>query len=78
MKKSIYGLDWLQKGIWYGPAKLDNKLPQNLQKSDEVINFIEKTMKTWIMKLTTGGRSLTEAKTKEVYFKEMHYHPYYS
>ena len=30
-EKSSYGLDWLQKGIWYGPAKLDNKLPQNVQ-----------------------------------------------
>ena len=30
-EKSTYGLDWLQKGIWYGPAKLDNKLPQNVQ-----------------------------------------------
>ena len=30
-KKSSYGLDGLQKGIWYGSAKLDNKLPQNVQ-----------------------------------------------
>ena len=30
--------------------------------SDEVINFIEKTMKTWRMELTVGGRSLAEAK----------------
>ena len=28
-KKSRFGLDWLQKGIWYGPTKLGNKLPQN-------------------------------------------------
>ena len=27
---------------------------------DEVINFIEKTIKTWEVKLTTGGKSLTE------------------
>ena len=26
-----YGLGWLQKGIWYGPAKLHNKLPQKVQ-----------------------------------------------
>ena len=31
MEKSSYGLDWRQKGIWYGPAKLHNKLPQNVQ-----------------------------------------------
>ena len=30
--------------------------------SDEVINFIEKTMKTWRVELTAGGRSLGEAK----------------
>ena len=31
MEKFSYGLDCLQKGIWYGLAKLDNKLPQNVQ-----------------------------------------------
>ena len=31
MEKSSYGLDWLQKGIWYGLAKLENKLPQNVR-----------------------------------------------
>ena len=31
IEKSSYGLDWLQKGIWYGSAKLDNKQPQNVQ-----------------------------------------------
>ena len=31
MEKSSYGVDWLQKGIWYGLIKLDNKLPQNVQ-----------------------------------------------
>ena len=30
-KISSYGLDWLQKGLWYGFAKLGNKLPQNVQ-----------------------------------------------
>ena len=28
-EKSSYGLDWLQNGIWYGSAKLENKLPKN-------------------------------------------------
>ena len=26
-----FGLDWLQKGIWYDSAKLDNNLPRNGQ-----------------------------------------------
>ena len=60
-KGSSYGLDWLKKGIWYGSAKVDNKLPQNVQISHEVINFIEKTMKTWRVELK-AGRSLAEAK----------------
>ena len=30
--------------------------------SDEVINFIDKTMKTWRVELTVGGRRLAEAK----------------
>ena len=30
--------------------------------SNEVINFIEKTMKTWGVELTAGGRSLAKAK----------------
>ena len=29
-EKSCYGLDWLQKGIWHGSTKMDNKLPQNV------------------------------------------------
>ena len=31
IEKYSYGLDWIQKGIWYGSAKLDYKLPQNVQ-----------------------------------------------
>ena len=38
--------------------------------SDEVINVIEKTMKTWKVELIAGG-------SKGVYFKDMHYHRYY-
>ena len=45
---------------------------------DELINFIEKTMKTWSVELTAGGRSLVEAKIQQVYFKEMHYNCYFS
>ena len=46
--------------------------------SHEVINFIEKTMKTRRVELTAGGRSLAEAKIKEVFLKDMEYHRYYS
>ena len=37
--------------------------------SDEVINFIEKTMKTWSVELTGGGRSLAEAKIQRCIFQ---------
>ena len=37
--------------------------------SHEVINFIEKTMKTWRVELTAGGRSLAEAKIQTGIFQ---------
>ena len=37
--------------------------------SDEVINFIEKTMKTWRVELTAGGKSLAEAKIQRGIFQ---------
>ena len=45
--------------------------------SDEVIKFIEQTMKTWRVELKAGGRRLAEAKIQRGIFKEMLYHPYY-
>ena len=38
--------------------------------SDKVINFIEKTVKTWKVELTAGGRSLAEAKVQRGIFQE--------
>ena len=37
--------------------------------SDEVINFIDKTMKTWRFELTAGGRGLAEAKIQNGIFQ---------
>ena len=37
--------------------------------SDEVINFIDKTMKTWRVELTAGGRRLAEAKIQSGIFQ---------
>ena len=36
--------------------------------SDEVINFIEKTMKTWKVELTAGERNLAEEKIQRGIF----------
>ena len=62
MEKSGYGMDWLQKGIWYGPIKLDNKLSENVQNIRWSRKLYQENLKTWRVKLTTGGRSLIEAK----------------
>ena len=40
--------------------------------SNEVVNFIDKTMKIWRVELTAEDKS-----SKGVYSKEMHYHYYY-
>ena len=37
--------------------------------SDEIINFIDKTMKTWRFELTAGGRRLAEAKIQRGIFQ---------
>ena len=37
--------------------------------SHEVINFIKKTMKTWRVELTAGGRSLAETKIQRGIFQ---------
>ena len=37
--------------------------------SDEVINFIDKTMKTTRVELTAGGRTLAEAKIQRCIFQ---------
>ena len=37
--------------------------------SEEIINFIEKTMNTWKAELTAGGRSFAEAKVQKVIFQ---------
>ena len=37
--------------------------------SDEVINFIKKTMNTWRVELTAGGRSFAEAKIQRGIFQ---------
>ena len=46
--------------------------------SHKVIKFIDETMKTWRVELTAGGRSLADNRSKQVFSKEMLYHPYYS
>ena len=71
-KKISYGLGWLQNVISYGPVKLDDKLPQNVQN----IRWSHELYRENHENLESGIDSRRE-KFKEVYFMEMHYHRYY-
>ena len=59
-EKSSYGLGWLQKVIWYGSTKLDSTLSQDVQNSTLSHKPHRKTMQTWRVELTAGGRSIAE------------------
>ena len=62
---------------WIDYKKAKDMVPQSwiinslkiFKISEEVINFIKKTMKTWKMELTAGGRSLAEAKVQRGIFQ---------
>ena len=61
-EKSSYGLDWLQKGVWYDPVSWIINCLKTYRISYDVINFIETNMKTWRVELTAGGKSSAETK----------------
>ena len=67
-EKLSYDLDWLQKKAYdiVPQSWIINSLKM-YKISDEVINFIEKTMKTWKMELTAGGKSLAKTKIKGIF-----------
>ena len=60
-KKYNYGMGWLQNGMQYGPAKLDNRLSQNVQVYRG--NHEEKDYLRW--------------NSRQVYSKEMRFRHYY-
>ena len=68
-EKSTYGLDWRQKGLRYGPLKLDTTLSKMYKIPDQAIQFIEKTMETWRVELTVGGKSFVEVKIQRGIFQ---------
>ena len=69
-EKSSYGLDWLHKNIYDMVQQIWIINCLKMYKiSHEVINFIEKTMKTWKVELTAGGRSFVEAKVQRSIFQ---------
>ena len=68
-KKSSYGPDRIQKGIWYGSAKLDNKLSKNVQNITRSHKLHKKkNMKNWGVELTAGGKKPGWNKDPKRYF----------
>ena len=57
-RRKILAITWIYNKKAYSLTKLDNRLSQKVQ----VIKFIENTIKKWRVKLTAGGKSLTEVK----------------
>ena len=68
-EKSSYGLDRLQKAYDLVPQSLIMNCHKMYKISDEVIKFIEKTMKTWKDELTTRQKTLAEANTQRGIFQ---------
>ena len=75
-EKSSYGLVDCKKAYYMVPQSWIINCFKMHKISHEDIKFIEKTMKTWRVELAAEGKSLAEAKIKEVFFKENHYHCY--
>ena len=65
-EKSSY---WLKKAYDMTPQSWIINCLKMYKISDEVKNFIERTMKTWRVELTAGGRSLLEAKMQRSIFQ---------
>ena len=68
-EKSSYGLDWLKKAYDMVPQSWIINCLKMYKISHEVINFIEKTMKTWRVELAAEGKSLGEAKIQRGIFQ---------
>ena len=77
-EKSSYGLDWLQKGIWYGSTKLDNTLSQNVQNITWSHKLHRKDHANLEWSLQQEKEAKMKQRSKEGFSKKMHYHPYYS
>ena len=53
-EKYSYRLDWLQNGIWYGSAKLDNKLSQNVQNVRWCLKLYRENHENLVVELISG------------------------
>ena len=74
----------VRKILWDFEIQIDHLISARqpklviVNKRKRTCRIVDKTMKTWRVELTVGGRRLAEAKIKKVFSKEMLYHPYYS
>ena len=67
-----------KKALYMEPQNLIINCLKIYQISDEVINIIEKTWKPGKGNWQQEGEAELKRRFKEVYFKELHYHRYYS
>ena len=77
-EKSSYDLDWLQKGIWYDPTKLDTTLSQNVQNISWRHKLHRKDHANLEWSWQLEEEVLLKQRYKQGFSKEMHYHSYYS
>ena len=68
-EKCSYGLDWFRKSCDVVPQSWIINCKNMYKISDEVMNIIEKTMKTWRVELTAGERNLPKAKIQRGIFQ---------
>ena len=54
-KKTSYGVDLLQKGLRHGPQNWILHCLEIYEISDQIVQYVEKTMETWRAELTVGG-----------------------
>ena len=70
-RRKNLGMAWIdyKKSYYIVPQSWIINCLKMYKISDEVINFIEKTMKTWKVELTAVGRSLAEVKVQRSIFQ---------
>ena len=68
-EKYSNGMDWLLKGLWYGPANLNNRMSENVQISD-IYKLHRKSHEKGKVKLTSEGKTLAEVKIQRGLFQE--------
>ena len=73
-KKYSFGVDWLQKGIYYCSAKLGNELSQNVQDIKRSQTLSRKPWKPGEWNWQREEKDEQKQRSREVYSREIHYH----